>query len=171
MRQTRWPCQQYFPKHRQSPVGAVELQRGCEGGTGGLFISSTAAFAGKPAPTFDLCRWQTRVRRDGRVGSVFPNTANLLWELSSFSEAAKAAAHAAYSSAVPPLSQASQLPPLICVAGKRASDAMAVSAVFPQTPPISCGSCRASARLRRRRHRRPIHQQCRRFRRQASSHL
>jgi hypothetical protein len=53
-----------------------------------------------------------------------PNTANHLWELSSFSEAAKAAVQATYSSAAPPLSQASQLPHLISIAGEYAPDAM-----------------------------------------------
>jgi hypothetical protein len=41
------------------------------------------------------------------LGRDNPITANLLWELSSFSEAAKAVAQVTYSSAVPPLSQAS----------------------------------------------------------------
>ncbi len=46
-----------------------------------MFVGSAAVFAGKPAPTFD------RISTDGR-GS--------LWELSSFSEAAKAVGQSAH---------------------------------------------------------------------------
>ncbi len=32
---SRWPCKVVFHIHRRSPVGAVELQRGCESGSSG----------------------------------------------------------------------------------------------------------------------------------------
>ncbi|WP_395606601.1 hypothetical protein [Pseudomonas sp. B22129] len=58
-------------------------------------------------------------------------TTRPLWELSSFSEAAMAVGQATYFSAVPPLSQASQLPHLIYIADEYAPGLMALSAFFP----------------------------------------
>ena len=84
---------------------------------------------------------------------------NPLWELSSFSEAAKAVGQATEVSPVPPSSQASQLPHF-----ERCTPA-------PACKPNPCGSCRALARLRKRWVWQLRCRLCRRLRRQASSHI
>ncbi|MGY4640142.1 hypothetical protein ACVWVP_004096 [Pseudomonas sp. TE24901] len=140
-RQTSSHIRPHFKGWTRSPVGVVEPQRGCEGGgSGDVSIGCAAAIAGKPAPTFD------RISTDG-LGH--------LWELSSPSEAAKAVGQATSLLAVPPLSQASQLPH---------------STAFQRMDSVTCGSCRAPARLRRRWVRWHLYWLCHRFRRQASSH-
>ncbi|MGY2163332.1 hypothetical protein, partial [Pseudomonas tolaasii] len=66
---------------------------------GDIFINNAAAFAGKPAPTLELLRRRLCARRED---AGFSNTTNLLWELSSPGEAAKAAAWATSLSTMPP---------------------------------------------------------------------
>ncbi len=90
---------------------------------------------GSTAPTLDFCRCQN-----------LGHTADPLWELSSFSEAAMMAAQAPEMLPDPPPSQPRQ--------GSTAPTLDFCRCQNSGTPPIPCGSCRASARLRWRRHRR-----------------
>jgi len=75
-----------------------------------LKMSWLTAIGSKPPPTLDRC-WQI----ESSPALDLKDTANPLWEMSSFSEASKAAALLTGMLAEPPLSGASPLPHLIVV--------------------------------------------------------
>ena len=95
----------------------------------------------------------------------FPSScAKKMWERSSLSEAAMAVGQATYMPTAPPLSQASQLPPLIF-------SAILNCAPFPSPCAKKCGSARALARPRWRWARQHECRHHRHLRRHPSSHI
>ncbi len=93
-----------------------------------------------------------------------PDTTDLLWALSSSSEAAKAVCQAKKIPALPAPSQPRQGSTAPTVELRCCRDCVSRYTASQPTQQIPCGSCRASARLRRRSVRRRKCQQCRRLR-------
>jgi len=96
-------------QHR-SNVGAVEPQRGCEGGgTGNTFIAWPTAFAASlkldSSHRGSAVHVEYRFAGPSRQAQCSTTTPLKMWELSSPSEAAMAAAQSTSSSPDPPLSQ------------------------------------------------------------------
>ncbi|SDL59289.1 hypothetical protein SAMN04490190_5939 [Pseudomonas libanensis] len=159
---SRWPCKAIFHLHRRSPVGAVELQRGCEsGGSGDEEVACAAAIAASLGLDSSHI-WAVLLSRVVLVAMALQSDIHIhrrspvgAVELqrgcegggSGDEEVACAAAIAASLGLDSSHIWAVLLSRVVLVA-------MALQSDIPLTPPIPCGSCRASARLRRRRFRR-----------------